>query len=436
MKPSIGARSDVGRVRDGNEDSYLVQEPFFVVADGMGGHLAGDVASRTAVQTISEHANDGATASPDGLERAVKAANSAIYEKANSDPSLHGMGTTCTLVLVSDSEIHIAHVGDSRAYLFRRGELSQLTEDHTLVGRMVKEGRLDPEEAERHPQRSIITRALGVDDTVDVDLLTIPVEKDDKVLLCSDGLSSMLDAETIRSVLADTGDAQGTVDALIDRANEAGGEDNITALLLVFDGKGTEEAGTTAENSTLTQEVASAGVARRQETVQPGAQREDVTGAFQAPAAVPPQTGEDDPPRERTERSPRARRERSARGSRPILVTLILVALLIAAGVAAFKYLIVENSYYVAANDSGRVAIYRGLPDDVLGMSFREELETSSVMTEELPDFLAEDVNGAIEVESIEEARSTLANLEERAADDAFQRSNDKSNDKNGSGGG
>ncbi len=413
MRPSIGAKSDVGRVRDGNEDSYLVQDPFFVVADGMGGHLAGDVASRIAVQTISERADDGATASPEGLEKAVKEANDAIYQKASSDPSLHGMGTTCTLVLVAGSEIHIAHVGDSRAYLLRSDELTQLTEDHTLVGRMVKEGRLQPEEAEHHPQRSIITRALGVDDQVEVDVLTIPIQEDDKILMCSDGLSSMLDGPSIHRILADNDDPQAAVEGLIDAANEAGGEDNITAVVLSFDGRETTLSAP-AEDARLTQEVAAADVARRQETVQPGAGRSEATGAFRP-----------------TQPRPKPEPARGGgRKSHPILVTLVLILLAVGAAAAAFKYLIVENSYYVASNGDGNLAIYRGLPDDVLGITFQEEVEASDVATDALPAFLQEDVKAAIEAESLEDARTTLANLEERAQDEEFQRP------RNGQGGG
>jgi len=302
--------------------------------------------------------------------------------------------------MVGDSEIHIAHVGDSRAYLFRADELSQLTEDHTLVGRMVKEGRLQPEEAERHPQRSIITRALGVDDHVDVDLMTIPIEDGDQVLICSDGLSSMLDADAIRRELAEHDDPQAAVDSLIDRANEAGGEDNITVLLLMFD-DGAGATAASADNASLTREVATSDVARRQETVQPGARREDTTGVFNSSQVV--------------------RRARASRRSRPVLATLILVALVTGAAMAAFKYLIVDNSYYVAPNDGGRLAIYRGLADPVLGMTFQEEVETSGVSVDELPDFLIEDVNDAIEADSLEDAQTTLANLEQRAEDEEFQ---------------
>lgn len=404
MNPSVGAKSDVGRVRDGNEDSYLVQEPFFAVADGMGGHLAGDVASRMAIQTITEHSSGGTDTGPDDLARAMKNANSAIHDKASSDPSLHGMGTTCTLLLVGDSDIHIAHVGDSRAYLLRDGNLAQLTEDHTLVGRMVKEGRLKPEEAENHPQRSIITRALGVDENVEVDLINVSVEEGDKVLLCSDGLTSMIDVDSIRAALTNNDDPQTAVDTLIDLANEAGGEDNITAVLLVFDGGERGVVAHSADSATPLREIAGADVTRRQDT-QPGAGREDLTGAFAvAPAA--------------TER-------RRKRRPRPVLTTLILIAVVLGAAALAFKYLIVENSYYVAANDSGHLAVYQGLPDQVLGMTFQEEVDTSDVALEELPDFLMEDVEDAIEVESLEEARATLANLEDRAQDEEFQRKRD-----------
>lgn len=412
MRPSVGAASDVGRVRDGNEDSYLLQEPYFAVADGMGGHLAGDVASRLAVQTISEHTSDPSTATPDGLERTVKDANAAIHRKASQDPSLHGMGTTCTLVLVDDSTLHIAHVGDSRAYRLRGDEITLLTEDHTLVGRMVKEGRLQPEEAERHPQRSIITRALGVDDEVEVDLLEERVEEGDRFLICSDGLTSMIDADAIREILRDNDDPQTAVDALIAAANEAGGEDNITAVVLAFDGKAGERAAPATHDATMTGDEIAPG---RRENTQPGAESEDATGAFVVPKERP------------------AKRERR---SHPILVTVVLIVLLFVGAAAAFKYLIVDNSYYVGATDDGRVAIYRGLPDEVLGLTFQEVVETSEIDVDDLPAFLIEDVEDAIEADSLDDARATVTNLEERAGDEQFQRSGGTKDGSKGDGNG
>ena len=145
MKPIVAAKTDVGKVRKGNEDSYLVQEPLFAVADGMGGHLGGEIASATAVETITQASEEDPPHDSARLAEMVRRANSAVWDKAQNDADLRGMGTTCTLVLLDGDELHIAHVGDSRAYLLRSGELSQLTDDHTLVNRMVREGRLQPE---------------------------------------------------------------------------------------------------------------------------------------------------------------------------------------------------------------------------------------------------------------------------------------------------
>ncbi|MGH2789902.1 MAG: Stp1/IreP family PP2C-type Ser/Thr phosphatase, partial [Actinomycetota bacterium] len=228
MKVNIGAKSDVGRVREANEDSYLVHEPLFVVADGMGGHIAGDVASSTAVKTIEKQSSDASAEDMETLARLVRSANSQIWEKAQGDPTLKGMGTTCTLLLLDGAKAHFAHVGDSRAYLLRGDVLTQITEDHSLVGRMVKEGRLTVEEAENHPQRSIITRALGVDSEVEVDLLTVDLDAGDRILMCSDGLSSMIDSEAMTAALTQTDDPQAAADRLVSLANDAGGEDNIT----------------------------------------------------------------------------------------------------------------------------------------------------------------------------------------------------------------
>jgi len=222
VMPRVAVRSDTGRVRDLNEDSYLTQEPLFVIADGMGGHLAGDVASQTAIEIITANRGD-ASSDLDSLERLVLKANEAIWGKAQADPSMHGMGTTLTLVFLDGSKGHLAHVGDSRAYLFRDGKLEQVTEDHTLVERMVKEGRLPREEAARHPQRNIITRALGMDADVKVDTFELALRAGDRILLCSDGLNSMLSDEEVEEVLNTFPDADEATDRLIEMANEAGG---------------------------------------------------------------------------------------------------------------------------------------------------------------------------------------------------------------------
>ena len=231
MKVIVGAASDIGQVREGNEDSYLVEQPLYVVADGMGGHRGGEVASELAIETIQALflKREGS------LVTQVEEANRRVFERSQSDRNVAGMGTTLTAALVDGSRVQLAHVGDSRAYLFRDHELTILTEDHTLVHRMVMAGEITEEEAEVHPHRSILTRALGVDGRIQVDELAIDVRPGDRILLCTDGLTGMVSEEQIGTILDSTpGDAQGAVERLIAEANRAGGVDNITAVVLDF----------------------------------------------------------------------------------------------------------------------------------------------------------------------------------------------------------
>ena len=383
MKVSVGAKTDVGRVRDGNEDSYLANEPLFVIADGMGGHLAGDVASATAIEVIQERTGDLHADDPQTLAAMVKEANRAIWSKAGDDPSLRGMGTTCTLVLLDAATAQIAHVGDSRAYLFHDGELSQVTEDHTLVGRMVREGRLQAEEAERHPQRSIITRALGVDEEVEVDLITLELTDGDRLLLCSDGLSSMLPHGSIAETLAETDDAQSAAELLIDRANEAGGEDNITVVVIDVGGSGEGAAPVTEHRSDL---------GERSHT-DPTAD----TGYHQAVEAAP----------------------RSRRWPRAVLLTLIVVALIGGGAFAAARYAL-ANSWFVGVDD-GVITIYRGIPGEVAGITLNEAHHQTDIEVTSLPAFKRDEVEEGIEVGSLEEAEQTVDGLQQLTKDSDFQ---------------
>jgi PPM family protein phosphatase len=227
------AVSDVGRVRAGspNEDGYLDQIDRFglvAVADGMGGHQAGEVASATALEALRA-----AVASGEPLREAIEGANEAVLEKSQSNRELHGMGTTLTAgMLGTDGSLTIGHVGDSRAYLSRDGELHQITNDHSLVEELVRGGELTPEQAEVHPQRSIITRALGIDPQVDVDEYPIELQDGDRILLCSDGLTTMLRPEEIANILGREPDPRRAAQLLVDAANAAGGEDNITAVIV------------------------------------------------------------------------------------------------------------------------------------------------------------------------------------------------------------
>ena len=218
-----------GRKRRHNEDAYVLQPPLFAIADGMGGARAGEVASRLAAAALQSGEVDG-----NGKERVtalIQAANRSVYERSSQDAEVAGMGTTMTVALVEDATVTLGHVGDSRAYILRDGELEQLTDDHSLVAELVRGGKLSAEEAEHHPQRSVITRALGTDPDVDVDTFTVEAEDGDVFVLCSDGLTDMVGDDEIGRVLADSREnLKEAAEELVRRANKAGGQDNITVV--------------------------------------------------------------------------------------------------------------------------------------------------------------------------------------------------------------
>jgi protein phosphatase len=223
------AATDVGQVREGNEDSFLHDERLglFAVADGMGGHQAGEVASATAVEALRAAIAGGAL-----VTDAVALANTAVVEKADANPSMQGMGTTMTAAIEVDGGLRIGHVGDSRCYVLRDGILARVTDDHSLVEELVREGRITLEQAAVHPQRSVITRALGIEAEVEVDDVALELTGGDRVLICSDGLSGMVRDADISAVLRRTDDPEAAAAALIDAANTAGGEDNITVVVI------------------------------------------------------------------------------------------------------------------------------------------------------------------------------------------------------------
>ena len=234
-------KTDTGRQRRDNEDSAFARAPVFVVADGMGGAQAGEVASRIAVEAFEQGLPD--SGSPEErLAARVREANQQIYERSRADRGRAGMGTTLTAAYVDDTHVAIAHVGDSRAYLFRDGTLQRLTQDHSLVDELVRRGKLTEEQAAEHPQRSIITRALGPEPDVEVDTWTYPARAGDVVLLCSDGLTSMISEERVKATLAEHENLDDAADALIREANEAGGRDNITVVLFRLEEVGADDA--------------------------------------------------------------------------------------------------------------------------------------------------------------------------------------------------
>jgi serine/threonine protein phosphatase PrpC len=244
-------RSHPGRRRRRNEDSFVVAPPLFAVADGMGGARAGDIASRLAAATVREEEGDRVD-----VAELIREANRRVFERARDDASASGMGTTMTVALVEGDQVTIGHVGDSRAYRLRENALEQLTEDHSLVAELVRSGKLSPEEAETHPQRSMITRVLGTDPDVDADTFAVEAQPGDVFLLCSDGLTTMVEENHIVDVVnRHRGDLERAAKQLIADANRSGGEDNVTVVFfeIVEEGETAKMAAVDADEDTLTE---------------------------------------------------------------------------------------------------------------------------------------------------------------------------------------
>ena len=225
----VAVITDTGRRRRRNEDAYVCEPPLFAIADGMGGAQAGEVASRLAAAALKESGAE--TGGEERIYDLIQEANRRVYDRSSTDPSTSGMGTTITVALVEDGNVAFGHVGDSRAYLIRDRRMEQITEDHSLVNELMKSGKLSREEAEAHPQRSVITRALGTDPDVDVDTFTIEAQSGDVFLLCSDGLTDMVgEDEILELVDGNRADIDAALKTLVKAANRHGGEDNITVV--------------------------------------------------------------------------------------------------------------------------------------------------------------------------------------------------------------
>ncbi len=239
MRIEVGSATDIGRVRERNEDSILVDPPLYVVADGMGGHRGGQVASQVALETMEELSSE----SRGSLADHVRRANRAVWDRSVEDEQLSGMGTTLTAARIDGASALIAHVGDSRAYLLRDGVLRQLTTDHTLVARMVKSGEITEQEADVHPHKNVLTRALGTDEQVEVDEDSIALSGGDRLLLCSDGLTGMVTEDQIQAILETNEQPQQAADRLVKAANRAGGVDNISVVVIEAIGEEGETPG-------------------------------------------------------------------------------------------------------------------------------------------------------------------------------------------------
>ena len=346
-KSFFGSRTEVGHVREHNEDSLVVTPPLFAVADGMGGHEAGEVASEIAINALAELA----PASPDGdaLARAVVAANLEVIKAPGKGIGREGMGTTLTAALLEGERLVIAQVGDSRAYLLHQGRLQQLTRDHSLMADMIEAGQLTEAEARVHPNRSVITRAIGSDPHMQPDIYELNVETGDRILLCSDGITTMIEDPQIARIMGSSETAQECADNLVAAALDAGGYDNATAVVM------------------------------------------DVEGF----------------------RVVRERKEK--RKSRAFYAFLIaaLIAIFAAAGFAGYQY--VNNSAYLISQD-GKVAVYRGLNEELLGMPLSNLDRVTDVDVSKLQPSVAARLAEGISAGSMDEANEIIASYEEEIA--------------------
>ncbi len=376
-------KTDTGRQRRDNEDSAFARAPVFVVADGMGGAQAGEVASRIAIEAFEAGLDD--SGSPEErLAVRVREANREIYDRSRAEIGREGMGTTLTAAYLDDGSVAIAHVGDSRAYLFRDHKLERLTRDHSLVDELVRRGKLTEEQAAEHPQRSIITRALGPEPDVEVDTWTYPVRRDDVLLLCSDGLTSMISEERISHVLDTSETLDEAADRLIKEANEAGGRDNITVVLTRVEEVENGDRG--IDQPTIVGAPAPPATAPAPDAPPPDAP---------PPAAPPPSPETTEAPTETGSRrltpipaapptEPERKRLRERRYIKPVaaLIAVLIVLFLVGGG----GYLATRQLYFVGTNSQGIVTIYRGLPYDLpVGIRLYETFFVSGVPASLVP---------------------------------------------------
>lgn len=346
---AFGSRTDVGCVRDHNEDSLVVTPPLFVVADGMGGHAAGEVASEIATTVLAEKAPK--TPDAEALGRAVEDANLEIIAAAEDGRGREGMGTTCTAAILQEERLVIAQVGDSRAYLLHQGKLQQLTRDHSLVAMMVEAGQLTPEEARVHPRRSVITRALGTDPSTKPDLYEIDVEAGDRLLLCSDGLYGMVEDPDIQAIMTRTADPQRCASQLVNEAIAAGGNDNVTVIVVDIEGK-----------------------------------RE-------------------------------AHRKKIALKTKLTIAFVLVLLAAIVAGAAWGINAYVHNSAYLADED-GNVAIYQGIPEPFLFVSYSELVEETDVPVDKLSPGVADRIREGLRVDNVDAARDLIEEYRDQLSPD------------------
>ncbi|HZD69594.1 MAG TPA: Stp1/IreP family PP2C-type Ser/Thr phosphatase [Actinomycetes bacterium] len=403
--------TDIGRMRKNNEDRFLSAGRLAAVADGMGGHRAGEVASAIAMEELAALEHAGPWRNPAEAGEALRSvfllANRRIRETAAADKELDGMGTTMVALLEDGDSVHLANVGDSRAYLLRNGELSQVTVDHTLVQELIDEGRLRPEEAERHPQRSIITRALGVEADVEVDLFTYKLQRADRLLLCTDGLSGVIDETRIRNVLLRVPDPQDAAEKLVALANEGGGPDNITVMVLDTEDRSVQQAERTSDLSAVPMAAMPMGRGGDAGELMTGLHARVATADARVGSRVggrvdrrQPEQGPGARPGGRADRHSRKRRMRR------VLVGVVLLA--VAAGLVIGGRWLLFNRYWVGF-DQDHVAVFRGVPGDVAGLRFSQLVERTSITRAQVPTGYATRLDDGVSADGLADARRIAA---------------------------
>ncbi|MFB9831855.1 PP2C family protein-serine/threonine phosphatase [Actinoallomurus acaciae] len=417
----FAARSDVGLLREGNEDSAYAGTRLLAVADGMGGHVGGEIASAAAIETLKPLDLDIPANEIVGvLEQAVHRANETLHSIVEGDPSLQGMGTTLTAMLWNGRQMALVHIGDSRAYLLRNGELFQITHDHTLVQSLVDEGRISLDEAASHPQRSLLLRALDGRGEVEPDVSLREAQLGDRYLLCSDGLCSVVTAETIHHALSSVAEPEQAVRQLIDLANRGGGPDNITCVVADVVELEQQPPGPpqnpivagAAHNATRTRgeadnpggapggAMAGESPAHRAAALRGEPQQAGAAVTVADIQAVPPQA---DDALQLTQMRPRRRW--------PWLLGIAVVLVLLVAGGSYVAWSSVQGQYYVAA-DNGQVVIFQGMNDKVLGQKLSHLKERSDLKVDDLTPDAQSSVRKTIDnLGSLASARRTIDNL-------------------------
>ncbi|MFJ9558006.1 Stp1/IreP family PP2C-type Ser/Thr phosphatase [Nocardiopsis sp. NPDC101807] len=422
------AYSDVGCLREGNEDSGYAGQHLLAVADGMGGYAGGEVASSIAISSIRRldsetHKSD---EMPEVLQRAVEQANASLSRRIMEEPQLENMGTTLTAMLWSGARVALIHIGDSRAYLLRGPRFEQITHDHTLVQTLVDEGKITEEEVATHPQRSLILRALDGKSPVDPDISINDAKVGDRYMLCSDGLSGVVSKKTIHETLATESDPRGASKKLIELAIRGGGPDNITVVVADVIETDTDREGPTpaaqvvgaADQQPDAAEQGNDSPARRAQelrgtggdTAEMDPVRDDAPGepAFQEPYEG--YDGYEAPPADRRGRSEPDTEYRTRRWWPMVLVFVVVVAV-VAGATYYFGRQYVDSQYYVGPSSNGNVAIYQGINTDIAGFSLSDELEDTEIALDSLADADRDAVENTIPAESLEAARESVERL-------------------------